>query len=185
MKNNTATTYIALLRGINVSGKNMIKMPALAGAFEELSFAHVRTYVQSGNVIFEAAAEKEETLQQRIQEQISRDFKADVPVLVLRADSLVHLRNGNPFLEDERTDLSKLHITFLSHEPDAEMISKIETDKYLPDTFVIQKQCIYLYCPGGYGKTKLTNNFFESKLKQIATTRNWNTVNKLIEMAAS
>ena len=175
-------TYIAILRGINVSGKNMIKMPALVKTFENLGFENVKTYVQSGNVIFQSEPKSIEDLEKQIFEQIEKDFEAKIPVIVLESDSILKIQKSNPFINRKDIDLTKLHITFLSAEPDKENIVKIEPAKYMPDEFVFDSRAIYLYCPGGYGNTKLTNNFFENKLKVTATTRNLNTVSKLVEL---
>jgi uncharacterized protein (DUF1697 family) len=176
--------YIAILRGINVSGKNMIKMPLLAKAMEKAGFENIQTYLQSGNVIF--TSELRDTIQiaGRISDSIKAEFDMDVPVFVLTEQQLVAARDNNPYADGER-DETKLHITFLQSKAVNELAGKIEKEKCLPDEFRIESDLIYLYCPTGYGKTKLNNNFFESKLKQIATTRNWNTVCKLVELAAA
>jgi uncharacterized protein (DUF1697 family) len=185
MSDNSATTYIAMLRGINVSGKNMIKMPALVKAMEALGLGHVRSYIQSGNLIFETTPMVEQQLGQFIHEQIKKEFGFAVPVLIITPEKLMSVKENNPFLKRNAIDFSQLHVTFLQKEPDPDKVRKIDAEKYLPDEFVIDEKSVYLYCQSGYGKTKLHNGFFESKLKQDATTRNWNTVNKLIEMAES
>ena len=183
MKNDKKNTYIAILRGINVSGKNMVKMPALVKAFESIGFENVRSYVQSGNVVFESEPIEPEKLQRLIAEQIEKDLELSVPVLVLEEIYLKQVSENNPFIKRDDIDLTNLHVTFLSREPDQENVSKIDPDKYDPDEFIFDKKIIYLNCPSGYGKTKLHNNFFESKLKVDATTRNWKTVNALVELA--
>lgn len=176
-------TYIAILRGINVSGKNMIKMPILVKTFESLGLANVKTYVQSGNVIFQSESKIPEDLQKHIYEQIDKDLGTQIPVIVLESKYIIEIQGNNPFAKIKDIDLTKLHVTFLSEKPDGENISKIDAAKYAPDEFIIDSKVIYLYCPGGYGNTKLNNNFFENKLKVNATTRNWNTVNKLVELS--
>ena len=183
MKNDKKNTYIAILRGINVSGKNMVKMPALVKAFESIGFENVRSYVQSGNVVFQSEPIGPERLQRLISEQIEKDLGLSVPLLVLEEIYLKQVIENNPFVKRQDIDLAKLHVTFLAQEPDQEKISKIDSDKYNPDEFIFDKKVIYLNCPGGYGKTKLHNNFFEGKLKVDATTRNWKTVNALVELA--
>jgi uncharacterized protein (DUF1697 family) len=176
--------YIAILRGINVSGKNMIKMPELQNLFESLGFIKVKTYIQSGNVIFEAGAKKPNEIEKLVEEKISERFGLKVPVLVKAKSEVEEVLQNNPFLQTD-VDVSKLHVTFLSAEPQQLNIDKINKDQYLPDEFVLHHTAIYLYCPNGYGNTKLNNNFFESKLKVMATTRNWKTVNELVRMANS
>lgn len=185
MKNDQKNTYIAILRGINVSAKNMVKMPALVKAFESIGFENVRSYVQSGNVVFRSEPAEPENLQRLIAEQLEKDLGLSVPLLVLQETYLKQVSENNPFIKRQEVDLTKLHVTFLAREPNQENVFKIDPDKYDPDEFIIDKKVIYLNCPGGYGKTKLHNNFFESKLKVDATTRNWKTVNALVELASS
>lgn len=160
----------------------MIKMPALIKIFETLGLENVKTYVQSGNVIFKSESVNPKDLEKLIQEQINKDLGTGIPVIVLESYSILEIRKNNPFTNKQDIDLTKLHITFLSEEPGMVNIAKIDPAKYMPDEFIIDAKAIYLYCPGGYGNTKLNNNFFENKLKVIATTRNWNTVNKLVEL---
>jgi uncharacterized protein (DUF1697 family) len=176
-------TYIALLRGVNVSGKNMIKMPLLVKTVEQMGLQAVRSYIQSGNLVFQASAGVAGELAGRIEAEIHKDFGLTVTVFVMEATTLQKVRDQNPFLHDANTDLSKLHVMFLLSEPDPGRVAVIDPDKYLPDTYLLKGNTIYLYCPGGYGNTKLTNSFFESKLKILGTTRNWNTVNKLVALA--
>jgi uncharacterized protein (DUF1697 family) len=182
MKVENRVTCVAILRGINVSGKNMIKMPALAHTFTNMGFTNVRTYIQSGNVIFETGAEIGPELEAQICDGIKKDFGFDVPVLVIEARVLKQIQEENPYMERGNIDITKLHITFLADEPHAARFSEIDAEKYLPDEFILKGKALYLYCPTGYGNTKLNNNFFENKLKVRATTRNWNTVNKLVEL---
>lgn len=161
----------------------MIKMPALVVAMEEVGFQNIRSYLQSGNLIFESSDEGVEELAERITSKILETFTLDVPVIVLDGVYLKQVREENPFLEREGIDETKLHATFLANVPDAASLNKINAEKYRPDEFVVRNKVVYLSCPAGYGTTKLTNNFFESKLKIMATTRNWNTVNKLVELS--
>jgi uncharacterized protein (DUF1697 family) len=178
-------TYIAILRGINVSGKNMIKMPELQTLFEGLGFNKVKTYIQSGNVIFKAAAKNSCEIEKLIEEKIFEKFSLKVPVLVKTKDEVEKVLQNNPFVKATNVDGSKLHATFLSKEPEQANVDKISKDQYLPDEFILKGSAVYLHCPNGYGNTKLNNNFFESKLKVTATTRNWKTVNELVNIANS
>ncbi|WP_165940074.1 DUF1697 domain-containing protein [Dyadobacter psychrotolerans] len=175
--------YIAILRGVNVSGKNMIKMPALVKAFEDIGFESVAAYLQSGNVLFSSENGNVADLQKRITEKIALDFGFDIPVIVFSSQYLRQVRKDNPFLKKADFDSTMLHVTFLAQAPDKTNLEKLDTAKYLPDEFVVDEKVIYLNCPGGYGTTKFNNNFFENKLKVTATTRNWNTVNKLAELS--
>jgi uncharacterized protein (DUF1697 family) len=176
-------TYIAILRGINVSGQKMIKMPLLKKMFEDLGFSDVQTYIQSGNVLFHHVKSDDQDLEKLIHEGIQETFGFEVPVIVLSKAEMGKVLLQNPFAGDQGKDISKLHVTFLSQNPDKELIFKIEATKYLPDEFMVKEKSVYLFCPDGYGKTRLHNNFFESKFGTIATTRNWKTVNELLKLA--
>jgi len=178
-------TYIAILRGINVSGQKLIKMADLKKMFESLDFQDVKTYIQSGNIAFKSKPESDEDLQKQIHQAIQKTFDFDIPVTVLNEKELKKTQQNNPFLKARKEDESKLHVTFLSEEPDKDLAENLkETAQFLPDEWILAGRSVYIFCPGGYGKTKLSNNFFEKKLKVTATTRNWKTVNELVEMAA-
>lgn len=175
--------YIAILRGINVSGQKSIKMTELKTMFESLNFGEVKTYIQSGNIAFKAKPGNDKDLQYQIHEAILKTFHFDVPVIVLDQTELKNIQENNPFLTNRYEDESKLHVTFLSDEPQKDLFEKLkEAAQFLPDEWILSGRAIYIFCPGGYGKTKLNNNFFEKKLKVIATTRNWKTVNELVSM---
>ena len=179
------TTYISILRGINVSGQRKIKMADLKEVYVSLGFQKVETYIQSGNVIFCCEQADEKKLVQKIELAIRTVFGFDVPVQVLELSKLKKVYAGNPFVNDRHKDISVLHVTFLAHEPDSDLLKRIETDPKSADEFIVAGTVIYLFCPNGYGRTKLTNTFFETKLKIRATTRNWKTVTKLVELASA
>ena len=176
-------TYISMLRGINVSGRNTIKMDALRTMYESMNFNNVKTYIQSGNVVFKTKTSKSNELQKKIISQIKKDFGFDVPVMVKEIIELSTVYNHNPFLIKRKEDISKLHVTFLSEEPEEAGIKKIKEGTYGEDEFIFSGKVVYLFCPNGYGNTKLTNTFFENKLKLTATTRNWKTVTELVTIA--
>lgn len=177
------TAYVAILRGINVSGSKTIKMVELKKMFEELGFQDVATYIQSGNVIFKTEKKKDTELATMIHKAITDVFSFDVPVIVLEAAELRSIQHNNPFLKDVEVDLSKLHVTVMAESPDKTLVKQLEeAAQYPPDAWVVKDKTIYLFCPGGYGNTKLNNNFFEKKLKVAATTRNWKTINTLVDM---
>jgi uncharacterized protein (DUF1697 family) len=175
-------TYISILRGINVSGHKMIKMDALRKMYEELGFKNVKTYIQSGNVVFQYKKAKPEDLEKKIAKQIRTDFSFEVPVMVKEVNEIEDVIKNSPFVK-RKEDVTKLHVTFLSGEPEAVHINKIKEGNYGVDEYILKGNAIYLFCPGGYGNTKLNNNFFENKLKVVATTRNWKTVNELVNIA--
>lgn len=175
---------IAILRGINVGGKRKILMAGLKSLFEGLGFKEVLTYIQSGNVIFrnENETSSDETAD-LIEKSIKSAFGFDVPVIVRSSGELCTLLKTNPFYKDSTTDISKLHLTFLSSIPAKESLEKIRTIDFSPDKFIVAEKDIFIYCEGKYHQSKLTNNFFESKLKTAATTRNFKTVEKLCTLS--
>jgi uncharacterized protein (DUF1697 family) len=177
-------TFISLLRGINVGGKKSIKMDRLQESFEELGLENVRTYVQSGNVIFMVPKISAEALSQRIREKILADFGVSVSVLLLSSEELNNTIKNNPFLMEKGIDPSKLHVTFLSEIPKKSAIKELEAKSTEPDEFRYSENRIYLYCPNGYGRTKLSNNTIEKILSVTATTRNWKTVNELYRISS-
>lgn len=174
--------YISLLRGINVSGKNKIKMAELRAMYEKLDFHTVESYIQSGNVKFESAEENTQILAILIKEAIKQEFGYEVNILVLHSDQIHEVADHNPFLQDRTEDIKFLHATLLEKEPDDELVASISDVQSKDDEFIIKGDIIYVFTPGGYGKTKLSNAFFERKLKLSATTRNWKTVLKLKNM---
>ena len=171
-----------MLRGINVSGHKMIKMEALRASFDALRFRNVETYVQSGNVVFDAANGSVATLSKKIERTILADFGFSVPVFLRTANELEEIVKRNPFLTDSAIDHSKLHITFLSDAASKTAVEELQSLAMKPEQFRIIGREIYLYCPNGYGRTRLSNTAIEKKLSLGATTRNWKTVNTLLAM---
>ena len=175
-------TYICILRGINVGGNRMITMDSLRSMMSELSCSNVRTYIQSGNIVFQFGTTDEAILEQKISEAISVKFGFDVPVMVKNATEWAVILAKNPFLLDKSKDETFFHITFLATVPTAENIAKIQIGQFQNDDFCILDKAVYLYCPNGYGHSKLTNSFWENKLKTTATTRNWKTCKELVNL---
>ncbi len=176
-------TYISILRGINVSGQKKILMADLKKIYESLGFSDVVTYIQSGNVLFNFnKTNSESDLIQTIEKAIQDEYGFQVPVLVFTIDFLKNTVNDNPFLKEFEIDTEKLHVTYLAETPSIEKLDEINKFDFSPDRFCIIGRTVYVYCPGGYGNTKLSNTFFENKLKVKATTRNWKTTLKLIEI---
>ena len=172
-----------MLRGINVSGQKLIKMDALRKSYENMGFQNVKTYVQSGNIIFTCNHFEINDLEQKISRQIEQDFGFEVPVIVLTIDKLKQVIENNPFLKDPDKDQSFLHVTFLASKPNYFDYSTIEDKKQDEEEIFFTDNAVYLFCPNGYGRTKLNNNFLEKKLKVLATTRNWKTTNELYKIA--
>ena len=174
-------TYIALLRGINVSGQKIIKIDELRKLFESLGFENVKTYIQSGNVVFKSQINRPEKIVKSIERKIKEVFSFDVTVIIRTHDELKKIIRTNPFLKNK--PIERLYIIFLSNISDNENVEKLQPYKSKTEEFRIIGKEIYLFYPDGYGRSKLTNNIFESKLGVKATTRNCNTVNKLFEMS--
>lgn len=176
------TTFIAMLKGINVSGHKIIKMERLRASFADLGFANVRTYVQSGNVIFETN-ESPAGLAAKIEGQILKDNGFDVPVLTKTAAELAGIIERNPLVKDKAIDQEKLHVTFLSSDPPKDALSLLRPLAAGAEQVRIIGRAVYLYCPNGYGNTKLTNRAIEKKFSCHATTRNWKTTLMLLQMS--
>jgi len=177
-------TYIALLRGINVSGKNILKMADLKQLFVDLGFSNVTTYIQSGNIIFMSQETNIAAIETQIFEGIKQLFGYSVKVLIITNKQLKIVYTSNLFLLRESIDITKLHVTFLKGNYCLDEIKNLE--KLISTTneeFKIIANWAYLYLPNGAGKAKLTNNLFEKKLKTTATSRNWRTITKLVELS--
>ena len=180
------TKYISILRGINVGGNRKILMKDLKVLFEKMGLSKVETYIQSGNVVFESDQKLSTAdLEVKIQQAITETFGFDVPVIVRTADEWAKSIGNNPFGKENDADINRLHLTCLKDVPSAELLEKIKMFQFLPDRYEIIGKDVFIFCASGYGTSKLTNPFFESKLKVKATTRNWKTVMKLNEMAVS
>lgn len=174
---------VALLRGINVGGKNKLPMADLTRIFDAVGCAAVRTYIQSGNVVFEAPEEGLADLAGAISARISADFGLAVPVVMRTADDLAVVASTNPFLQAS-VDIEALHVGFLSGSPSGDRLSSLDPGRSHPDAFAVLGREIFLNCPDGLARTKLTNDYFDRKLGVVSTLRNWRTVLKLLEMAS-
>ena len=175
-------TYISLLRGINVSGQKKILMADLKALYVSLGFCDVLTYIQSGNVIFssELGVDKIVTL---IEKAINKQYGFEVPVQVREVEVFEKLIVECPFREfDLVEEGTRVMVTFLAKLPSEENVVKLMTYVKEPERLVLHGRQIYLHCPNGYGKTKLSNTFIEKKLGVTATTRNWKSVVKLYEL---
>jgi uncharacterized protein (DUF1697 family) len=172
--------YVALLRGINVGGKRRLAMKRLKALLENLGCSDVVTYLQSGNVIFSASG-SEQTLRGKLAAAVGQELGEQVRVLVIRDSGFLEVSSSNSLVKSKGIDPAFLHVTFLFERPEirlADVAYPVGPDEQL----VAHPERIDLYCPNGYGKTKLNNSCFERKLKVPATTRNWKTVQALAEM---
>ena len=162
----------------------MIKMDQLKKLFLDLQFTGIQTYIQSGNVIFKTEIQNLKLLENQISVAIKTQFGFEVPVVVLPKEKLTEILNNNPFLKnDPDMDVSGLYVTLLKEAPSVEATEKMIALDFSPDKIVLQNQVLFLFLPKGYGNTKLNNNFFESRLKTSATTRNWKTLMALASLA--
>jgi uncharacterized protein (DUF1697 family) len=173
--------FVALLRGVNVGGKAKVPMGELRSSLSALGFEDVVTYIQSGNVVFRSPEGSADELAARIQNQIAKEFGVSPTVLIRTPAELRRIAKANPF-ESAGRDGSKLHVFFLSRRPAAKAVAGLDPDRSPPDEFRVKGREIYLLFPNGYGRTKLTIDYFERKLGVDATARNWNTLLKLIDL---
>ena len=176
--------YLALIRGINVGGNNLIRMPELRASFERAGFTNVTTYIQSGNVVFCAPPGSVKKLAVGLEKAIEARFGFPVPVVVRSHEQLRNVVQANPFRSRGASE-KMLHVIFLADEPDASAVSKLDPQRSPGDEFRVIGSEIFLYLPNGAGNSKLTNAYFDSKLSTIGTARNWTTVLKLLEMTAA
>ena len=183
MKSPKPETYIAILRGINVSGQKKINMKELKDLLGNLEFQSIKTYIQSGNVVFNYDPGKSDKVASQIEFAIKNHYGFDVTVLIRTRAEILDCIKSNPFNSKPDLDSKQLYATFLSHLPEAQNIEKVLAFESDADEFIFLNKTIFVYCPGGYGTTKLSNNFFENKLKVRATTRNWRTINELARIA--
>jgi uncharacterized protein (DUF1697 family) len=170
---------VALLRGINVGGKNLLPMPALKEIFTAAGCTQVKTYIQSGNVVFSAKPGVD--VASIVKAEIAARLGLNVPVVLRTAAEIDRAITRNPFLK-QGIDADFLHAMFLEHEPTKEQLAALDPARSTPDEFVVVGRDIYLYLPNGAARTKLTNAYFDTRLKTLSTQRNWRTVLTLAEM---
>ncbi|PZR15560.1 MAG: DUF1697 domain-containing protein [Flavobacterium psychrophilum] len=177
--------YLALLRGINVSGKNIIKMESLRKLLEDNGLKNIKTYIQSGNVVFDSAEKSKDKLAETFHSLIKKEYGFDITIFILNRDSLEKSIDDNPFAdgrEEEAAGFKKLYVTFLSGIPSEENIEKLRQAPIGNDQIEIIIDILYFNLESKASDSKLSNNLIETKLKLKATTRNWNTTLKLLSM---
>ena len=178
--------YISMLRGINVSGQKTIKMVDLKALYESIGFSDVTTYIQSGNVVFKSKKENPAAVGAEVVKSIEKKFGFMVTVIMRQPSELATVIKKNPFIGRLGVDESRLHVTFLQAKPTPALVKAlVPLTAQSKDEYQAIGSEIYLHCFTGYGKTLLSNTFFEKQLKVAATTRNWNTVNALYSMATN
>ncbi len=174
------TTYLALFRGINVGGKNLIPMKSLVEIFTSSGCENVRTFIQSGNVYFEADKKLVTALPELIASQTTKKFKYSIPIIVRSTIQLEKVVAGNPFAE--ATDADNLHVMFLADKPQSAAVKSLDPNRSPGDRYLVKNQEIYACYGNGMANTRLTSAYFDSKLKTICTGRNWRTTTKLLEL---
>ena len=178
-------TYIALLRGINVSGQKKILMEDLRQLLASIGFKEVRTYIQSGNVVFNYKKTPHPKLAAMIEKAIKDHYQFDVPTIIRTSAELSAALDNNPHVKDADLNAKGIYIAFLDSAPDKVDIDKTVAIQYPPDQYLIDGDRVHIHYHLGAGTTKLTNTFFEKKLQRSATSRNLNTVRELIRMGAA
>lgn len=167
-----------------MAGHNKIKMTDLSALYKKMGFKDAETYIQSGNVVFGISENLSETeLNAKIEEAILKEFKYNIPVINRTPEELRAILFLNPFAEEENFNPEKLAVIFLHEKPSESQIEKVRSINYPPDKFIIAGKEIYIYCPNGFGRSKIYTGFFENKMKVTGTGRNWNTINALIKIA--
>ncbi|WPR70580.1 DUF1697 domain-containing protein [Flavobacterium sp. NG2] len=176
------TTHLALLRGINVSGHNMMKMEVLKTTLEGIGFTNVQTYIQSGNVFVDTEEENAAKVGFQIKQEIFKVFGHEVPVIVINKADLEACFTNNPFLKEKDADIKKLYVAFVSVELKPENINDLKISQFKPDEARIDGNRIFIKYAVGAGKTRFDQKYIEKKLNVSATIRNWNTVTQLLKM---
>lgn len=179
-----ATKHVALLRGINVGGKNRLRMTDLKSLFLRAGCIGVRTYIQSGNVVFQTAESQVEQVSKYVRAELVRRLGREIPIVLRTGNDLARVVTDNPF-SAATGDSRSLHVGFLPRIPSGCRVSNLEPYRSPPDEFAVRNREIYLHLPNGVARTKLTNAYFDRRLGLASTFRNWRTVLKLAELSGS
>jgi len=167
-----------------MTGHNSIKMTDLSLLYKRLGYTENKTYIQSGNVIFkDKGLLTEKEIAQQIEAEILRKFSYTVPVMIRNISELQSLSKNNPYLSEPGFDASKMAVVFLHDEVTDLQIEKMRNVNYPPDKYQLSGREIFIYCPNGFGRTKLYTNFFEDKMKVTGTARNWKTITTILGLA--
>jgi uncharacterized protein (DUF1697 family) len=178
-------SYISFLRGVNMTGHNSIKMTDLRALYIKIGLTDAETFIQSGNVIFSKTGNiTPSALSVNIEQAILEKFNFIVPAMIRTNQELSDLFSLNPYTEETGFDPSKMAVIFLHEEPSDTQLQKVEKVDYPPDRFKIIGKEIFIYCPNGFGRTKLYTNFFEKKMGVIGTARNWKTITTLLNLSS-
>ena len=173
-------TYIALLKGINVGGHKKVPMAELRDVLSKSGFQNVQTYIQSGNVILKSKDEANK-IEEKVSNLISAHFGFEVSVIVKTNAELQLIFESCPFENGKKI---KSYFIMLNKRPDAKMIDEVNKISYDTEEIIIKNNCLYFYCSKGYGQSKFNMNTYERKLNVIGTSRNYNTMVKLLSLSA-
>ena len=177
------TRYVALLRAVNVGGRNLIAMGDLRALLESIGYSNVRTLLQSGNVVFESTDAAGSSLERRLETETDKAFKASVAYCVRTAAEWKGVVARNPFPREAKRDPARLVLVCLKAAPSREQLTALRAAVRGPETVEMVGRELYAVYPNGQGTSKLTNAVIESKLQTRGTARNWNTVLKLAALA--
>lgn len=179
--NKAPARYAALLRGVNVGGANKIAMASLADLFLQAGCRNVQTYIQSGNVVFAAQPKVALAAVSAVCSAVQQQFGFQTQIVLRSLEEMERIAASHPFFRDDE-ELGKFHVVFLADAPSPERIAALDPQRSPPDQFKVLGKEVYLYMPNGMARTKLSNAYFDSKLKTVSTVRNWRTVQKLLEL---
>ncbi len=176
-----AGRFVALMRGVNVGGNNLVNMKAVVHMFQSVGCSDVESYLQSGNIVFSAGPILAQRAPAMVSQLIHKEFGFAVPMVVRSGAELQALAGANPFL----TLASEArYLMFLAQLPSEHQVAKLDTKRSPPDAFAVCGANVFLYLPNGAARTKLNTSYFDRALSTTSTVRNWNTVQKLVELSA-
>jgi len=175
--------YIAFLRAINVGGHGVIKMEELRKLFNELRFKNVKTYIQTGNVVFETSAKDSDSLTNKIEKHLNKSLGYEVEVMLRTVPEIEEIIKDNPFKKVKLDKSLQLYLTFLYKEPSEEQKELIIAASEDNANFRLAKREVYTLYNRNNAKNPFSNAFVEKKLKIPSTTRNWNVINKVLDLA--
>lgn len=174
--------FVALLRSVNVAGHGRLAMNELRASIEGLGYKDVSTYIQTGNVLFSAAPRSDTAVAGAIEARLSEDF-GDAPAVIVRTVAeLARIGRSSPYAK-AGADPGRHHVTFLATAPTKKALAALDLPPSGRDELVVDGREVYVFTPDGYGGSKYTGTFLERRLGVVSTTRNWNTVSKLCELA--
>ena len=177
---NIMKTYVALIRGINVGGHKKVPMAILRDVLNKADFQDVKTYIQSGNIVFKSTEKNSKTIERIIQKSIESYFSFLVPVIVKTKEELQFIFDSCHLSDEKRRES---YFVLFDDIPDSELVKEVESITFENEEFSIVRDCLYFYSSTGYGRTKFNMNSIEKKLKVNATSRNFKTIVKLLELA--